>query len=64
MTDPETGYTVYNYWAQFGLKDGAWSYMDTTLPNTNAADFAQMAIVYGDGGMGSASGLTAPVYVG
>ncbi len=62
VTDPETGATIYNYWAQFGMYYRVWDYMSTSLPNTNANDFAQMAIVYGDGGMGSASGLTAPVY--
>ena len=62
IVDPETGYTVYNYWAQFGLVDGAWAYMETTLPNTTADDYKQMAIVYGDGGMGSASGPLPPVY--
>ncbi len=61
VVDPETGYYYYNYWAQYGLKDGAWAYMDTTLPNTNAGDFAQMAIVYGLGDMVSVS---APIYQG
>ncbi len=61
VVDPETGYYSYNYWAQYGLKDGAWAYMDTTLPNTNAGDFAQMAIVYGLGDMVSVS---APIYQG
>ena len=34
--------------------------MSTTLPNTDADDFAQMAIVYGDG---SDNLLSAPAYV-
>ncbi|MBP5203988.1 MAG: hypothetical protein J6Z16_05150 [Candidatus Methanomethylophilaceae archaeon] len=59
----EEGKDVYSYWAQYGLKDGAWAYMDTTLPNTNANDFAQMAIVYGDGGMGETVDITIPIYV-
>ncbi|MBR4225751.1 MAG: leucine-rich repeat protein, partial [Candidatus Methanomethylophilaceae archaeon] len=63
VIDPATGYEVWNYWAQYGLEDDAWAYMDTTLPNTNANDFAQMAIVYGDGGMGQAVDISAPIYV-
>ena len=62
VIDPSTGYEVWNYWAQYGLKDGKWDYMSTTLPNTEADSLTQMAIAYGDGGMGSASGLTAPIY--
>ena len=63
VIDPSSGYEVYNYWAQFGLIDGAWGYMSTTMPNTdNPNDYAQFAIVYGDGGMGSTSTPLPPIY--
>lgn len=54
---------VWAYWAQFGLIDGAWGYMSTTMPNTeNPDDYKQFAVVYGDGGMGSTSTPLPPIY--
>lgn len=54
---------VYNYWAQFGLIDGAWGYMPSTMPNTdNPDDYPQFAVVYGNGGMGSTDTPLPPIY--
>ena len=54
---------VWSYWAQFGLIDGQWGYMPTTMPNTdNPDDYSQFAVVYGDGGMGSTNTPLPPIY--
>ena len=61
VQDPVT--EVWSYWAQFGLIDGNWGYMPTTMPNTdNPDDYKQFAVVYGNGGMGTTDTPLPPIY--
>ncbi len=56
--------TVWTYWAQMVLNDGGtgWTYSNSTMDKISSSGCAQMAVIYGDGGMGEGGTATVPVY--
>lgn len=62
VVNPETGYSIWKYWAQFYSKGGDWEYGTGYMSNLDTKDYSQCAIVFGTGGMGAAEGMVIPVY--
>ncbi len=63
VIDPDSGYSIWLYWAQFYANNGSnWEYGMKSMSNTDTDEFDQCAIIFSTGGMGSVEEGTIPVY--